>query len=75
MEAGDDGADQAIVDAIYFAVRAGLYRGLARNRPQSAGAWNALAKPHSDRAATLLNNAITRLCVDDAGPDARGEDS
>lgn len=73
MEAGEDGADQAIVQAIQEAVQAGVFRRAARHNPASARVWNTLAEPYSQRAATLLAVAMFRVGADASGPDARGE--
>lgn len=74
MEAGDDGADHGVCEAIKAAVRAGLYRAAARANPRGASVWNTLAEPYSRHAAHHLDRAIFRLGADAAGPDARGED-
>lgn len=73
MEAGDDGADHGICEAIEAAVQAGVFRAAARLNPKTARVWNTLAEPYSKRAATLLDDAIIRVGADCAGPDARGE--
>lgn len=74
MEAGDDGADHGICEAIEAAITAGRLRAAARKSPKTASVWNALADPYTRRAATLLSDAIFRLGADAAGPDARGEE-
>jgi hypothetical protein len=74
MEAGDDGADQAIVQAIQEAVLAGAFRSAARHNPKSARVWDTLAEPYSRRVAALLETAIRTLGAEDAEPFARGEE-
>lgn len=74
MEAGEDGADQAIVQAIQEAVQAGVFRRAARHNPASARVWDTLAEPYSQRASNLLDLAIRKLGAEDAEPFARGEE-
>lgn len=68
-----DGIDDSIRLAIIEGVRAGKYWHAAQLIPRMAGLYVGTAETFSQRAATLLDDAIHRLGVEDAGPDARGE--
>ena len=68
-----DGVDDSIRLAVEEGVRAGKYWHAAQLIPRLAGLYIGTAETFSQRAATHLGDAIHRLGVEDAGPDARGE--
>jgi hypothetical protein len=74
--AGDAGCavevDRDVRDAIREGVEAGVYRRAQRLNPRTAGVWDEIARPHSERATTLLNEAMQRLGVGRTRPCSHG---
>lgn len=71
MAVSAEEVDVGIGMAIDEAVLAGVFRRAARLNQRSAATWASLAAPHSQRAATHLADAMSRLGVTSARPSSR----
>jgi hypothetical protein len=56
--------DDGIAEAIQEGIAAGVFRRAARLNPKFNETWSQFATEHTDRADTLLTDAMKRLGVD-----------